>query len=381
MQVSNPYARAGERVTANASALPIMAITASGKQVASREALVNQQGNINASNAAELMAHQQQLMAAVAEGKLRVLADGTVVAIDKNEVNRLKAAAHAELCAAFSDKDSNAFSAIGEGIVDTIRDTAARAAFRPRFLSSRTLVAGEIARSRLRRHTVNAFTVGQNSTVIESRHDGKFMFPEEVVYAANPRIAEKDLYQIGVGLLDEKSEEATDQTWVVQDRYFKKLADAAVAKTGNSIMFPTLTPTVFSNLRQQVVNTGGLPVEDCWISNTLWSDIIGSSEFSGFLSQIEKHELVATGRVARILDTNLNTDTFLESRLRVLSAGELFFFARSDFLGEYLIRQEMTINETDGFDFGQAWRGWFLRSIDSTSLTNIRGVSKGIFSY
>jgi len=371
--MSNPYVstKTLEPIKGNAKALPLIATLRSGKEQVTNTPLVASNGDINASNNTELLAMMHNLMIANA--------NGDIAQESQIEASAKKAALGSALRAAYLDSSGPNFSIIGEEIANTVRDTAARAGFLRRFFKERELTAGETGKIRMRRHQVNAFSLGPNSTTVESRHNGRYMFPEEEIISARPIIPEKDLYSEGMGLLDEKSDEALEAIMAVEDRGMKALFDAAVGITGNSILFPTFTPAVFNNLKLRVQNTGGIPVEDCWISNSLWSDIIGAggADFGSFFDPISKHELALTGRVGRLMDVNLHTDTFLESRLKVLDSGEIYFVGRSDFLGEVLVRQPITSSEIDGTDEGQAWRGWFLRQILLIGLGNNGGVSRG----
>lgn len=370
--MSNPYVHkaSGEPIVGS-SKLPAMGRTRTGALVASADPLVANNGEINASNNRDAM----QLIATLLEEASK----GSVVQASKTQLSASeRQAISASIVAAYHDNTSSDFAIYGEEIANTVRDTSARAGFLRRFLGERELVAQETAKIRLRKHAVNAFAVGPNSAIVPSRHDGKFFFPEEVTYAGSVQIAEADLYKEGMGLLDEKADEALEMIMVAEDRDLKALLDQCVAATGASLNFSTFTPSVFSSLKQYVQNTGGLPVESCWMANDLWTDInSGNTDFSDYFSPIVKHDLNLTGRIGRLQDVEIHTDAFLESRLRVLNAGELYFTAQPQFLGEVLSRAAIMSTETSGANINQAWRGWFIREILAIGIGNINGVSRG----
>ena len=199
--MSNPYlsAQTGEEIVGGA--IKREGRTATGKVVASADPLVNNGGELNASSTADAIQAINQLMQSVANGDV-------VKASNSQETVKARQEMFADLIASYHDTASNDFSIIGEDIANTVRDTAARAGFLRRFLSERNLQVGEIAKIRLRRHQVNGFAIGDSSLTVESRHDGRFLFPEEVTYSARPIINEGDLYREGMGLMDEKMEES-----------------------------------------------------------------------------------------------------------------------------------------------------------------------------
>jgi len=369
--MSNPYIskKTGNPVVGNAEDLPIIGKTSTGAISKSALPLVASNGELNASTKIEAANLIAQIMQESADG--RIVEDKTITAAQKREM-------HNALYAAYFDTSGADFSIIGEEIANTVRDTASRAGFLRRFLRERDLVAQEVAKIRMRRHQINGYSLGPNSTTVESRHNGRFLFPEEVTMSTKPIINEKDLYSEGMGLLDEKSDEALEMLMVTEDLGMKNLFDSAVAASGASVLFPTFTPAVFTRIKQLVQNTGGIPVEDCWMANSLWTEIHGNVEFNAWFDPITQHELVLTGRVGRLQDTNIHTDAFLESRLRVLNYGEIYFVGRTDFLGEVLTRQQVTSSEVSGNDAGQAWRGWFIREILAIGIANTGGVSYGL---
>ncbi|EHM1384052.1 hypothetical protein KFS98_003539 [Salmonella enterica] len=337
----------------------------------SNEMLVNAQGLINASSFEELFAIQAALMAARANG---------TITEDPNAIKAQVAAkqdAYNKLTAAFQDSNDPNFNIIGAGLTDSIRKTAFRAGFLRRFLRERTVKPGEQRRSRLRENQVVALTIGPNSRVEESRHQGNYAFPETDTIATHIKISERSLYEEGFEILDEKAEDGLEAIMVKEDRNLLNLFDRAVAITGSHVIFPTLTPQVLSIGKQKVENTGGLPVNDLLMANNLWSEVTGNSEFYQWLSPIEKHEQVLTGKVAKMLECDITTDAYLESKLRVLKPGDFYFVAASDYLGELLTVQELTSSEASGEDNGEAWRGWFVREQLAYALTNINGVSRG----
>ncbi|TPG60093.1 HK97-fold major capsid protein [Ewingella americana] len=337
----------------------------------SNNPLVNNEGNINAANIQELLKIQAGLMAAHAKG---------TISEDVNTIQartKAKQETFAQLQAAYGDSNSGNFGIIGAGLTDSIRTTAYRAGFLRRFLKERGLQPGEPVRSRIRENQVISLTVGPESRVQESRHQGNYTFPETNTIAANIHISERSLFEEGFEILDEKAEDGLESIMVGEDRRLINLFDAAVGVTGQHVIFPTLTPQVLSIGLQKVQNTGGLPVNDLLMANNLWTEIMGNAEFYQWMSPIEKHDMVLTGKVAKMLDCDITTDAYLESKLRVVKPSDFYFIANPEFLGELLTRQELTSSEVDGTDDGEAWRGWFIREQLAYALTNVAGVSRG----
>lgn len=351
------------------------AVTAAllGIKGGSNEALINEKGQINASSMQELFNLQAALMKAAANGS--ITEDNSVSAA---QIQAQKQDLYTKLQAAYHNGHSNDFLIIGEGIEDSIRTTSQRAGFLRRFLKERTLKPGEVARTRIRENQVTAYSVGENSRIQESRHQGNYIYPESTTIGSRIKITEKSLAEEGFELLDERAEDGLESIMVKEDRNLIDLFNKASSATRNHhVVFPTLTPQILSTVRQVVENSGGLPVHDLLLANNLWSEIHGNSEFHHYLSPIEQHELVLSGRVAKMLDCDITTDAHLESKLRVVAPNDFYFLADADYLGELLVRQELTTSEIDGTDDGDAWRGWFIREILHYSLANIRGVARG----
>lgn len=364
----NPYLTASGDPVKGSNQLKAMGRTSKGTLTASELPAVNEQGQINAHDNAQAMAIIAQLMDGRSSGKI----------IQARSTPESRSKSLQLLQASFSDKQNPAFAVAGETIADTVRETSARAGFLRRFLDERDLGTGEEPKIRIGRNQTTGFSLMDMSEVQESRHDGRYFYPEVVMNAAKPTVTESDLYSEGFFLLEEKAEEALEIIMVQEDRALRALSNKAVSHTNQQLAFSTFTPSVFATLKQYVQNTGGLPVNSCWMANDLWVDVnTGNSAFSDYFSPIEKHELALVGQIGRMQDTEIHTDAFLESRLRTLTRGEIYFYAQPQFLGQILVRAALMSSEIDGFDQGQQWRGWNIREYLAIGLANAAGVSRG----
>lgn len=278
MTTHNPYvhAQSGNPISGSMS-VPGLGYTSKGALVASSEPAVNNQGLINAHDDRQALAIIANLMDQRSKQSI----------VQASSQTRIQA--QARLQAAFQDKRNPEFAIAGETVTNTIRDTAARAGFLRRFLPERDLTVGEDPKIRLRKNETNAFSLHEMSVIDESRHDGRFAYPPEVMIGARPTITEADLYKEGFGLLEEKADEGLEIIMVTEDRALKGLSDAAVRATNQQLAFTTFTPSVFATLKQYVQNTGGLPVAGAWMANDLWVDVnTGNSAFSDCFSMGEK---------------------------------------------------------------------------------------------
>jgi hypothetical protein len=73
----------------------------------------------------------------------------------------------------------------------------------------------------------------------------------------------------------------------------------------------------------------------------------------------------------------IHTDAFIASQLRVLNAGEIYFFSDPATLGQLLIRKNLASEPINQNVLGIPSRGWFCSEIVAPCIANANGVAKG----
>lgn len=343
-------------------------ITSTGAVVDSALPIVGAGGEYNASDKRDLFQQLNTVIAAAQNGRISRSAN----AAKQDKFERLASAIRA---AHFSNDAAN-FGVLGEEITNEIRTTIARTGFIRRFLQERELVAGEETKVLLRKNDVLAFSLSTDGTTPMSHIKQREIYLRENYVNANIQIEEKEIARLRADLLQEKLTDGFEATMVQEDKQLKVLADNASAALNVPVFFSSLTPAVYVSLKNQV-QSRGVPVTSCWLANNLWNDIFADPAFVGFFDQVSKHELVLTGEIGVLGGVTLHTDAFINSQLRVLNSGEIYFFSDPATLGQLLIRKALQSDPVNKNVLGIPARGWFLSEIIAPMIANANGVSKG----
>lgn len=361
----NPFVIAGTDMPA--SEQKAQGLTSTGAVSQSASPIANSKGEINASSKKDAF---QQIAAT-----LQAAQKGLIV---KNDSSRevLTQVAN-EIRTASMTRNSANFGSIGEDVTNEIRQTVSRTGFIRRFLQERELEAGQEAKILIRKNDVLSFIMAEDGQTPASFIKQRELYLRENYISTYVLIEEKEIARLGSDLLEEKLEDAMESIMVSEDKQFKSLADAAAGALNTPTYFSALSPSVFQGLKNQV-ESRGLPVTSCWLANNLMNDIVADSSFSGWFDPVSKHELVLTGELGSLLGVTLHTDAFIQSQLRVLNAGEIYFFATPSTLGQFLVRKALESEPVNKAVMGIPARGWYLTEIVAPAIANANGVAKGV---
>jgi hypothetical protein len=268
------------------------------------------------------------------------------------------------------------FGVLGEEITDEIRQTVARTGFIRRFLQERELQAGQECKIYLRKQDTLAFSATTDSATPTAYIKQREIYLRESYVNSHIQIEEKEISRLRGDILQEKLEDGYEMVQVQEDRMMKQLADASASALNVPVFFSNLSPSVYQSLKNQV-ESRGLPVKNCWLANNLWNDIVADDKFSNWFEPVTKHELIMTGELGQLLGVTLHTDAFINSQLRVLQPGEIYFFSQPKTLGQLLIRKQLASDPINKNVIGVPARGWFISEIVAPCIANANGVSKG----
>jgi hypothetical protein len=334
----------------------------------SRDSLVGAGGEINAYSRKDAMGVISGLMARASSGELTRQAS----VARQSALNKLAA----EIRQAYVNRDAANFGMLGEEITNEIRMTVARTGFIRRFLQERELEPGEETKIYLRKQDTLAFTLETDSMVPRSHIKQREVYLREYYVSSNIQIEEKEIARLRVDLLQEKLEDGHEMVQVQEDRQMKILADAASSALNVPMYFSSLTPAVYQSLKNQV-ESRGVPVSACWLANNLWNDIVADPDFVNWFDPVTKHELILTGELGSMLGVAIHTDAFIDSQLRVLSRGDIYFFGKPGTLGQFLIRKQLSSQELNHGLIGVPARGWYLMEIVAPAIVNANAVARG----
>lgn len=334
----------------------------------SSERMIGDNGEINANNKTDLIKQIGNLINANQSGSIipqRVRDNSEVRAARINAVN-----------AALADRTGQAWLALGEVIGDDVWETLGREGFARKTLQIQYVDSSQIGRIKVRRKDVLAFQATSATTVVASQVRQSYVEPPEFYLNASIEIEEKEIAQSPGDILEEKYQDGLEQIMVAEDKVWKQLADAAAPVRNNTFVFNTFTPTVFSQMKNEV-GSYNIPVATALISYNLWTDLTSDTEFSLWYSEIAKHELVLEGYLGRVMGVNIITDGFRFPELKVLEAGEVYFCGTPQTLGGIVQRKELTVEPINKYIVNKPARGWFMYSIEGMAIVNSRAIVKG----
>jgi len=325
-------------------------------------------GDINAGSVKELMHAFTAIAKAVQQGEYQEQHTATAAAHEQRKAELVTAALH--------DKDGQAWKALGEVIGDEIFETMGREAFSTKTLVNRPLAKGEIARIRIRRKDVLAFFATRHPEVVASQVRQSYIYPPEYYLLCRILIEDAEIEMSPNDLLDDKYKDGLEAILRAQDLVWKRLADAAASAYNSEFLFNTFTPTVFSNMQDQIMRWG-IPVNMAIMSFDLWPDIVADTEFSTWFDPVSKHEIIMSGYMGNILGTQIHTDGYRYDNLRVLEPGEVYFTGAPQTLGVLTRRKDLSSAPINLHLLGRPERGWFLEQIEGMVIANARAIAKG----
>lgn len=366
MGAINPYVIAGTDVPA--TQLPAVGTTRTGAVSTSTSPVANDKGEINASSKKDAMQQISGIIASARNGQIARQASLERQA----QLNQLAE----EIRTAHFQNNAANFGVLGEEITNEIRTWINRTGFIRRFAQERELVAGEETKVYIRKQDTLAFSLSTDGQTPVSHIKQREVYLRENYINGHIQIEEKEISRLRADLLQEKLEDGFEMVMVQEDRQWKLLADQSASALNVPVFFPSLTPAVYQALKNQV-ESRGLPVANCWLANNLWNDIIADNTFSGWFDPVTKHELILNGELGNLLGVTLHTDAFINSQLRVLNPGEIYFFSAPGTLGQFLIRKALASDPINKNVLGIPARGWFMSQIVAPVIVNALGVVKG----
>jgi len=341
----------------------------SGSFIPGGEALVGNDGHLNASSKSEVMQAMAVLQHHVQAGNVR---RAPVMAKTAAERERQRAT----LVEAFNAPDKNGMKVIGEVMADEIWQTLGREGFARKLLALKTLSQGEIGRLKVRRKDVVAYIAATSTNVVPSRVRQMFVYPPEVMINCSVLIEDKDIAQATGDILEEKYQDGLEQIMKKEDDLLIQLARASAGAANDLFFFSTLTPSVLSQM-QLAVNAWGIPPSVVLLAFDLWNDFRTDSEFASYFDPVTKHELIMEGSLGTFFGMQLITDAYKHDTLRVLNDGEIFVMGAPATIGGITIRQELASKAVDKYAMEKAERGWFMSLIEGMSIVSPRGLVRG----
>jgi len=346
----------------------------------SHEKIFNNAGEINASDAQEVIRVLGNLMQNVSSGKTQF------TLANENTSNRRTEAEVAEerkeVVAAYNDRsNSSPWIDLGSAIGAEVSEVSDREGFARRLLVRGDVAQGSFPRVRIRVKNTTAIAAVSPAANQPIFARDKYLFPPEFYITANVRIEERDLQQGAGDLMEEGFFNTQEQIMRKEDQIWKSLADQTVGVFNPlQVLAGGLTPTSLTAMRGLIIQWG-IPAQTLVMATDLWNDIIGNAAaFGQLFDPVTQFEIIQTGYLGTLLGLGIITDAFRVPQLRVLNSGELYVVGTPDQHGAYTDRGPVVSVPQDQFADGTPSRGWYFYELISMVVHNARSIVKGIRS-
>jgi len=334
--------------------------------------ILDNDGNINASNNTELALAITEIAKQIRQGNF-------VPDSHEETQSSLETAAErrAALKEAYYDRAGNSWAELGAAITMEINERMEREGFMRTILKDSPIEDGSVARIRVKQRNVHAIATKGLAQVYPQYVRENFIPADEFYVTAQPRVEEKDFMQSSSDLLDDKYFEGLEAIMVEEDRILVKMLRAADGVSNNLTNFSgAFTPAIFAAIKRNVEHWR-IPVNAAIVAMDLLTDASTGTTFSTWWDPISKWEIIKTGRIGNVLGTTIITDGFRQPELQVLNDGEFFILGAPEYLGGYTSRYPVQSRAVDEFERFVPARGWAMHEMISMVVANARSVARG----
>ena len=338
------------------------------KLMGSNEHLVGSDGNINASSKKDMMRIISAMMNAHESGEIN----------DRQETLASIKERHETVAAAFEDRNGGRWTEMGAYLAGELSESADREGFLRRVLKQEEVIQGTVPRIRVRRKNVSAMVATGPGEVQYQIARDQYYYPPEFPISANLRIEDREIYQGTGDIMEDKFIEGQEAIMVAEDRtYISIVAQLLNINNPVQLLVGGLTPSNLAYLRD-LITRYNIPAVTALMASNIWTDITGNAAWMEAFDPVSKYELHTTGYLGTLLGLNLITDAYRHPALRVLQSGEIDIIGAMENHGAYTSRGPVQSKETDGYNEGQAARGWYMSEMLSMLVFNPRSVARGI---
>ena len=278
------------------------------------------------------------------------------------------------MLAAFQSKEE--LARLGEHIAANLTIAVNRDGFMRRFLNLGDVNEGGIPQVRMDRKEVlaNQVTTQVETNVSYVRGDTYYM--DEFYVTAAPYIEQKELSRSPGNLLDETYTNALTSIMVKEDQLWKQMADELQGHANDQINISnSFLPVNFGAVIENV-SQWGIPPMFTLMATDFWNDITSLEAWATLISLNAKEELLTSGRMGRIMGTELITDFHRHPAHKVINRGELYVVGSPETHGQYTDRNGVTSLELDAATQKVPGKGWFMSEQLSMIIVNDRSVAK-----
>lgn len=334
--------------------------------VSASEKMFDQNGEINASDNADVLDKIKALLDGMADGAYdidRTASLGGGYGFDDSE-NILREA--------FSDPTGDAFNKIGQGLLNPIKEVIDYEGLARKIFAPRTVKAGEIVRYDKDVY-VQGWVIAEDGQTPQSVVEGRYIYPPEFEVTAYPSIEIKDKYRAQYDILARTQDRARMAIEYQEDLAAINLLQAGANQTNTTTLFATLNLAALESIRYEI-EQHRLICDKFIINRQEVSDLVNT--VSAQVDPVTQRELIMAGYIGSILNamiiTTAGTNTF-----EILNPGEVVAVTAPEYLGGMPVRVELFSEAVNEFMEGRPRQGWFWYELISQVLVNPAGVAIG----
>ena len=283
---------------------------------------------------------------------------------------------HNEVVAAYKDKTSNKFAALGAALAGELYEVANRQGFARRLLKKVETQQGADIRMDVKFPNSVAVTAVSSSQVQAVFLRDKHYYPVSVDIAHRVYIHKQEIDRTTGDILNEKLQEGQEAIQVAEDRLWKSAVDT-IAGAANPIntLVGGLTPDTLAIMRNSIV-AHNLPAATIVAASDVLDDLLGTN-FSSWFDPVSQYEIVNTGNIGSLLGMSIITDAFRAPTLKVLDQGDVYIVSAPEYHGGFADRGPVESTELDvSYEVFNA-RGWYLVETIALLVHNARSIVKG----
>lgn len=336
------------------------------RSVSASEKMFDQHGEVNASDNSEVLDKIKALLDGMATGDYdvdRTASLGGGYGFDDSE-NILREA--------FSDPTGEAFSKIGQGLLNPIKEVIDYEGLARKIFAPRTVKAGEIVRYDKDVY-VQGWVIAEDGQTPQSVVEGRYIYPPEFEVTAYPSIEIKDKYRAQYDILARTQDRARMSIEYQEDLAAVNLLQSGANQTNTTTLFATLNLAALESIRYEI-EQHRLICDKFIIHRQEVSDLVNT--VSTQVDPVTQRELIMAGYIGSILNamiiTTAGTNTF-----EILDPGEVVAVTAPEYLGGMPVRVELFSEAVNEFMEGRPRQGWFWYELISQVLVNPAGVAIG----
>jgi hypothetical protein len=345
-------------------------VSASGKQIDSKEAMFDSKGNLNAYDHKDAVT-QMEKFAGLRDRYQHKIKSGSFYSPEEKE--RIVASA-------FNGDPSNR-QKFAAAMIPLILERLDYEGFGRQVLMTHEVPQGQII-SYEKDINIAAMVVQEDGQSIEARIRGDRVFPPTFQITANPRIPLNEIYQRQFDIVDRTHDKALFQIMLQEDRaVLKALYAASTAENTQISITSTVTKSVVETMALEV-ERHRLLVDKFLMNRAELSDLRKNTNAIDFSPEISR-DVMLTGIFGQMYGYNIFISAGIDEPGKEnvsTPAGVVFAVTSGTTLGALPVRMGLQVMPADQYVNNKAEIGFFMVEEIGVAVLNSRAVAVGVKS-